>query len=111
MHVPMVSILPVNYRNTNEFIKHKVTGSVLNPSAGRDLSVSLSLMLIYFHTMKKKLQCDECPYKNSDVRNLRAHKRRHSDTLPFKCAFCGKGFKWIQQRIRHLKSGMCPEQK
>ena len=57
---------------------------------------------------KKELQCDECPYKNSDVRNLRAHKRRHSDALPFKCAFCGKGFKWIQQRICHLKSGTCP---
>ena len=59
---------------------------------------------------KKELQCNECPYKNSDARNLRAHKRRHSDALPFKCAFCGKGFKWIQQRIRHLKSGTCPEQ-
>ena len=57
---------------------------------------------------KKELQCDECPYKNSDVRNLRAHKRWHSDALPFKCALCGKGFKWIQQRIRHLKSGTCP---
>ena len=60
---------------------------------------------------KKLLHCDECPYTNPDPRNLRAHKQRHSDALPFKCSFCGRGFKWVQQRIRHLKSGKCPEQK
>ena len=59
---------------------------------------------------KKDYQCDKCPYKYTDPYNLRAHKRRHSDALPFKCAFCGKGFKWIQQCIQHLKSGTCPEQ-
>ena len=46
-HALGVSTLPVSYRNTNGFIKHKVTGSVLNRSAGRDLSVNLSSMLIY----------------------------------------------------------------
>ena len=60
---------------------------------------------------KKQLHCDECPYTNPDPRNLRAHKRRHSDALPFKCSFCGRGFKWVQQRIRHLKSGKCPKLK
>ena len=60
---------------------------------------------------KKLLHCDECPYTNPDPRNLRAHKRRHSDALPFVCSLCGRGFKWVQQRIRHLKSGKCPEQK
>ena len=60
---------------------------------------------------KKELRCDECPYKNPDPRNLQAHKRRHSDALPFKCSLCGQGFKWVQQRIRHLKSGKCPELK
>ena len=59
---------------------------------------------------KKQFKCEKCPYSNSDPRNLRAHKRRHSDELPFKCAFCGQGFKWIQQRSRHVKSGKCPEQ-
>ena len=56
----------------------------------------------------KEYMCDQCPYKNTDPRNLRAHKRRHSDALPFKCTKCGKGFKWVQQRIRHVKSGNCP---
>ena len=46
---------------------------------------------------KKQFKCEECPYSNSDPRNLRAHKRRHSDELPFKCASCREGFKWIQQ--------------
>ena len=62
-HAPMVSILPVNYRNINGFIKHKVTGSILNPSAGRDLSVSLSLMLIYYHTIKKNYNATSVPTK------------------------------------------------
>ena len=59
---------------------------------------------------EKQHQCDSCLYKNTDPRNLQAHQRRHSEALPFKCALCGKGFKWIQQRIHHLKSGTCPEQ-
>ena len=57
---------------------------------------------------KKEYVCDECPYKSTDPCNLRAHKRRHSDALPFKCTSCSKGFKWVQQRIRHVKSGTCP---
>ena len=63
MHAPVVSILQVSYRNTNGFIKHKVTGSVLNPSAGRDLSVSLSSMLIYYHTTKKNYNAASVPTK------------------------------------------------
>ena len=59
---------------------------------------------------KKQFHCNECPYKNPDPRNLRAHKRQHSDDLPFKCAYCGQAFKGVQQRIHHLKSGKCPEQ-
>ena len=57
---------------------------------------------------KVQLQCDQCPYHNPDPRNLRAHKQRHDDSRPFKCAQCGKRFKWVQQRKRHLKSGTCP---
>ena len=63
MYAPVVSILPVSYRNTNGFIKHKVTGSVLNPSAGRDLSASLSSMLIYYHTTKKNCNATSVPTK------------------------------------------------
>ena len=63
MYAPVVSILLVSYRNTNGFIKHKVTGSVLNPSAGRDLSVSLSSMLIYYHTTKKNYNATSVPTK------------------------------------------------
>ena len=57
---------------------------------------------------KVPLQCEKCPYKNPDPHNLRARMREHSDTLPFKCAKCGKGFKWIQQHVHHLNSGACP---
>ena len=63
MHAPVVSILPVSYRNTNGFIKHKVAGSALNPSAERDLSMNLSLMLIYYHTVKKNYNATSVPTK------------------------------------------------
>ena len=53
---------------------------------------------------KKEYKCDECAYSNTDPRNLRAHQRRHSDKKPFLCPKCGKGFKWVQQRKRHLEA-------
>ena len=56
---------------------------------------------------KKEYKCDECAYSNTNPRNLRAHERRHSDKKPFLCPKCGKGFKWVQQRKRHLEAKTC----
>ena len=56
---------------------------------------------------KKVYKCEECAYSNTDPRNLRAHQRRHSDKKPFLCPKCGKGFKWVQQRKRHLEGKNC----
>ena len=56
---------------------------------------------------KKEYKCDQCAYSNTDPRNLCAHQRRHSDKKPFLCPKCGKGFKWVQQRKRHLDSNKC----
>ena len=56
---------------------------------------------------KKEYKCDECAYSNTDPRNLRAHQRRHSEKKPFLCPKCGKGFKWVQQRKRHLEAKTC----
>ena len=52
------------------------------------------------HT-SKPLKCEFCAYQNSDKRNLCAHMRVHSDTLPYICALCGKRFKWQEQKKRH----------
>ena len=48
---------------------------------------------------KEYTYCKEpgCDYKNKDPRNMRAHARRHSEVLSFKCPKCGKGFKWCVQ--------------
>ena len=48
---------------------------------------------------KEYTYCKEpgCDYKNKDPRNVRAHARRHSEVLSFKCPKCGKGFKWCAQ--------------
>ena len=58
---------------------------------------------------KKEYKCDECAYFNTNPRNLRAHQRRHSNKKPFLCPKCGKGFKWVQQRKRHLEANNCTE--
>ena len=50
------------------------------PKCGKRFKHESELNAHLFSHNEKKLQCDECPYKNSDVRNLHAHKRRHSDT-------------------------------
>ena len=78
------------------------------PKCGKRFKRELELNAHLYSHSKIPQKCEHCTYTNSDPRNLRAHMRNHSDELPFKCSRCGKGFKWIQQRIRHLNSGKCP---
>ena len=54
------------------------------------------------------VNCEEegCSYSTNDPRNLRAHLRSHSDELPFKCIFCGKGHRYEEQKKRHINK--CP---
>ena len=58
---------------------------------------------------KKEYKCDQCAYSNPDPRNLRVHQRKHSNRKLFLCPLCGKGFKWVQQRRRHLNSKECKD--
>ena len=51
---------------------------------------------------KKEIKCKHCEYSNPDIRNVRAHMKVHSDRLPYHCPLCQKGFKWQQQKQRHL---------
>ena len=60
---------------------------------------------------KKEYKCDQCAYSNTEPRNLRVHQQKHSDRKPFLCPWCGKGFKWVQQRCRHLDSNECKDNK
>ena len=91
---------------------HQIQGDwvCFKPKCGKRFKRESELNAHLVSHNKKQFKCEECPYSNPDPRNLRAHKRRHSDELPFKCASCGEGFKWVQQRIRHVKSGKCHEQ-
>ena len=93
----------------------KVTGSALNPSGigkrFKQIFLESELNAHLLSHNKKELQCDECPYKNSDVRNLRAHKRRHSELLFLLSVHSVvKGSNGSNNVSRHLKSGTCPEQ-
>ena len=51
---------------------------------------------------KKEIKCEHCDYSNPDIRNVCAHMKVHSDRLPYHCPLCQKGFKWQQQKRRHL---------
>ena len=78
------------------------------PKCGKWFKRESELNAHLFSHNKVPQKCEHCPYTNPDPRNLRAHMRKHSNMLPFKCSQCGKGFKWVQQRVRHLNSGKCP---
>ena len=60
---------------------------------------------------KTAIKCGEkgCSYSNKDIRNVRAHRKCHSNQLPYSCPLCGKKFRWQQQKKRHLP--VCPELK
>ena len=53
---------------------------------------------------KTNIKCGHqgCTYSNKDIRNIRAHRKCHTDEKPYKCANCGAAFKWQQQKKRHL---------
>ena len=78
------------------------------PKWGKHFKRASELNAHLFSHNKVPQKCEHCPYTNSDPRNLRAHMRKHSNVLPFKCSQCDKGFKWVQQHVRHLNSGKCP---
>ena len=78
------------------------------PKCGKWFKRESELNAHLFSHNKVPQKCKYCPYTNSDPCNLRAHMRKHSKVLPFKCSQCGKGFKWVQQHVRHLNSGKCP---
>ena len=77
------------------------------PKCGKQFKRESELNAHLFSHNKVPQKCEQCPYMNSDPRNLRAHMRKHSNVLSFKCSLCGKGFRWVQQRARHLKAGIC----
>ena len=58
---------------------------------------------------KTAIKCGEpcCTYSKKDICNVKAHRRCHSQDLPYSCTLCGKKFRWQQQKKRHLKT--CPE--
>ena len=64
------------------------------PKCGKRFKRESELNAHLFSHNKVPQKCEHCPYTNSC--NLRAHMRKHSNVLPFKCSQCGKGFKWFQ---------------
>ena len=80
------------------------------PGCGKRFKWESELDAHLFNHQMTKLKCDQCHYKNPDLRNMRVHKRKHSDKKSFICKGCGEAFTWVQQRQRHIKSNKCPGQ-
>ena len=90
---------------------HQAQGdwTCFRPKCGKRFKCKSELNAHLIAHNKKEYKCEECAYSNTDPHNLRAHQRRHSDKKPFLCPKCGKGFKWVQQRKRHLEAKSCTE--
>ena len=54
--------------------------------------------VVYKCRVKKK-----CDYKNTDIRNVRAHEKTHSKILGYGFEKCGKTFKYWMQMDRQVK--------
>ena len=78
------------------------------PQCGKRFKQESELDAHLFKHRTTKQKCDQCAYENPDPRNLRAHKRKHSDIKSFICKICGQAFMWVEQRRRHLKNNKCP---
>ena len=89
---------------------HQMQGDwvCFKPKCGKHFKRESELNTHLFSHNRVLQKCEHCPYTNSDPHNLRVHMRKHSNVLPFKCSQCGKDFKWVQQRVRHLNSDKCP---
>ena len=78
------------------------------PGCGKRFKRESELDAHLYNHRTTKLKCDQCTYENPDPRNMRAHKRKHSDKKSFICKECGAAFTWVQQRRRHIKNNKCP---
>ena len=83
----------------------KMSGFIcFKPKCGKWFKRESGLNVHLITHSKKKIKCDYCDYSNADIRNVRAHSKVHSDKLPYHCPLCQKGFKWQEQKCRHLKT-------
>ena len=48
------------------------------------------------------MQCPKCDYVTTDNRYLKQHSRVHEDTLKYCCEKCNMGFRFYEQKKRHV---------
>ena len=52
----------------------------------------------------KTLYCKFCDYTATAIENLNGHMMKHNKLKRYVCLYCGSGFRWSQERIRHYKN-------
>ncbi|XP_035230866.1 zinc finger protein 98-like [Stegodyphus dumicola] len=49
-----------------------------------------------------KYNCDKCPYATNASSSLKTHEGVHALNRPYKCRFCGNGFKALSSLNNHI---------
>ena len=94
-------------------MKHRTKKSFqcMSAKCGKWFKIESSLkkhVLIHDGVMHKCKAKKGCDYENTDIRNVRAHEKTHSNDKAYGCDKCGETFKYWMQINRHFKDNKCP---
>ena len=81
-----------------------VTMELTGVNAGKKLYIDPAK---WEKTIAGRFQCPACPYVSRYRNSFARHIRIHTSEKPFKCEFCGVGFRLKQTCDRHMKKKSC----
>nr|CAD7443317.1 unnamed protein product [Timema bartmani] len=61
-------------------------------------------MTVHDETREDKYECEICVKKFFTTLALKQHVRVHCDERPYRCAYCGKAFKWSKNLTNHHRT-------
>ena len=106
-------VYPFESQLKEHHMKHRTKKSFqcMSAKCGKWFKIESSLkkhVLIHDGVMHKCKAKKGCDYENTDIRNVRAHEKTHSDDKAYGCDKCGETFKYWMQMNRHFKDNKCP---
>ena len=89
-------------------IKHETTKKFICETCKKGFFMKSDLTKQEKIHLKVTWKCSQCDYQTIDERNLKAHRRCHSNLMPYMCMKCLKLFCYHTQ-WKHHTSKQCPE--